>query len=102
MSPGPRRSEPKRLGGSLTRVLDEIGYGAAASGAVLLQRWREVVGEAAALHCEPLALRGRVLEVAADSPAWSQQLQLRRQEILEALERVLGQEAPAQIRFRVR
>lgn len=102
MSPGPRRSEPTRLARSLSRVLEELGHGAAAQAAVLMQRWEEVVGAEAAAHCEPLALRGRVLEVAADSPSWSQQLQLRREEILGALQRILGPEAPAELRLRVR
>lgn len=102
MSPGPRRSEPRRLAGSLSRVLEELGHGAAARGAVLMQRWEEVVGVEAARHCEPLVLRGRVLEVAADSPAWSQQLQLRREEILGALQAILGSDAPADLRLRVR
>lgn len=102
MSPRPRRGEPRRLAGSLSRVLDELGHGAAAKGAAVMQHWEEVVGAEAARHCEPVVLRGRVLEVAADSPAWSQQLQLRREEILVALQGILGSDAPADLRLRVR
>jgi len=42
-----------------------------------------------------------MLEVTVDSSVWSQHLQMRREEILDALRGELGADAPADLRFRV-
>ena len=63
--------------------------------------WEEAVGPEIAGHCQPSALRGGVLEISVDSSVWSQHLQMRRDQILEGLRRVLGDDAPADLRFRV-
>ena len=44
---------------------------------------------------------GEVLELEVDSPVWSQQLQLRKPELLAALERAFGADAPRELRFQV-
>jgi predicted nucleic acid-binding Zn ribbon protein len=64
--------------------------------------WEAAVGSEIAAHCQPSALRGGVLEVSVDSSVWSQHLQMRREEILDALRSELGADAPADLRFRLR
>jgi predicted nucleic acid-binding Zn ribbon protein len=68
----------------------------------LARGWEEAVGPEVADHCEPIAWRGPILELGVSSPVWAQHLQLRRPEILAALERLLGDAAPTDLRFRVR
>jgi predicted nucleic acid-binding Zn ribbon protein len=63
--------------------------------------WEEVVGSQVAGHSSPSALRGKTLEVGVDSSVWSQHLQMRREEILAGLRAVLGDDAPADLRFHV-
>jgi hypothetical protein len=46
-------------------------------------------------------MRGRVLEVAADSSVWRQELELRRAELLQTLGRAFGEAAPAELWLRV-
>lgn len=82
-------------------VLGDLGLEAAAAAFRVGQRWEEAVGPEVARHCRPVGLRGQVLEVMVESSVWSQQLQLRQPEILEALRRVLGDGAPTDLRFRV-
>ncbi len=100
---GPRGASdgPKRLGQLVETVLGELGFDSARSLARLCERWEAAVGSEIACHCRPTALRGPVLEVTVDSSAWCQQLQLRRPEILAALRRELGAEAPADLWLRV-
>ena len=98
----PRKSEPRRLGGAVHRVLAELGHGAETPAMRLLRCWPEVVGEALADHCEPVDLRGPVLDVAVPSPAWAQQVQLQKPRILAGLRERLGAEAPAELRCQVR
>ncbi len=97
--PGPR---PLRaVGSAIPRVLTELGLGSAAESLRVIEVWAEAVGPEAAGHAEPAALRGRVLEVAADSSAWAQHLQLRHDEILGSLRERLGEAAPHSLRIRV-
>jgi predicted nucleic acid-binding Zn ribbon protein len=96
-----RRSELEPLGPLVPRVLEELGFDALARVARVVERWDEAVGPEIARHCRPTAIRGETLEATVDSSAWCQQLQLRRPEILAALRRVLGSEAPADLRLRV-
>lgn len=96
-----RRSQPKAVGSLLGGVLDELGLEAAAHAFRVGERWAEAVGPEVASHCRPIGIRGGVLEVSADSSVWSQQLQLRHEEILASLRGLLGDDAPREMRFRV-
>jgi predicted nucleic acid-binding Zn ribbon protein len=95
------RREPALVGPAVARVLAELGHGSAAALLRVAARWPEAVGAELAARAEPVALRGRVLEVRVASSVWCQELQLRRGEILAGLARVLGPEAPGDVRFHV-
>jgi predicted nucleic acid-binding Zn ribbon protein len=82
-------------------VLGDLGLDASARVVRLAERWEEAVGGELAGHCRPTALYGEDLEVTADSSPWCQQASLRRVEILAALQRVTGADAPSGLRFRV-
>ncbi len=96
-----RRSQPTALGSLVPRVLGELGFAGTEAVLRIVERWEAAVGPEVARHCRPTALRGRVLEATVDSSVWCQQLQLRRGEILAALQRELGDEAPAELWLRV-
>lgn len=96
-----RRSRPTQVSELLERVLDDLGMEAAVRAHRVGQRWQEAVGPEVAAHCQPVGVRNGVLEARVESSVWAQQLQLRTPEILEALRRVLGDEAPTAVRFRV-
>lgn len=85
----------------MPRVLGDLGLEQAAAVVRIVDRWEAAVGSEIARHCRPTALRGRVLEASADSSVWCQQLQMRRAEILAALRRELGDEAPSDLWLRV-
>ena len=96
-----RKSRPEPWGAIVERVLKGFGAGDSGRGMRIAERWEEAVGAEIAAHCRPTALRGGVLEVTVDSSVWSQQLQLRGPEILEALRAVLPADAPSELWFRV-
>ena len=83
------------------RVLEDLGFGETSSLLQLEERWPAIVGEEVARHCRPTALRGRTLEATVDTSVWCQQLQLRVPELLAALRRELGEEAPGALWLRV-
>jgi len=95
------RRAPRPLGEFVHGVLDDLGLGNASALVRIAERWEAIVGVEVARHCQPALLRGRVLEATVDSSVWCQQLQLRSPEILAALRRELGPEAPADLWLRV-
>jgi len=99
---GPRRKgQPTAVGDIVGKVLGDLGLGGVARAHQIGAVWEQAVGAQVAAHCRPLGLRGEVLELEVDSPVWSQQLQLRKPELLAALERSLGADAPRELRFQV-
>ena len=82
-------------------MLEELGFDGAARILRIAERWEEAVGPEIARHCQPAALRDGMLEATVDSSAWCQELQLQRREILAALRRVAGDDAPAELWLRV-
>lgn len=98
---GRRRSQPKAVGTLIGQVLDDLGLEVASQAFRVGEQWAEAVGPEVAAHSRPVGLRGRVLEVSVDTSVWCQQLQMRRREILAALAARLGDDAPADLRFRV-
>lgn len=103
MRPRPprRRGRPTALSDVVGQVLGDLGLESVAKAHRIGLVWSSVVGEAIAAHCRPVGLRGEVLELVVDSPVWSQQLQMRKPEILAALARELGDAAPRELRFQV-
>jgi predicted nucleic acid-binding Zn ribbon protein len=95
------KGEPEAIGKLVPRVLRELGLDASARVVRVAERWEEAVGPEIASHSRPAALRGDRLEVSVDSSVWCQQLQLRAPEMLAALQRVLGDDAPCDLWFRV-
>ncbi len=96
-----RKGTPTPVADLVGLVLGELGLDAVAKAHQIGARWEEVVGKQVATHCRPLGIRGKILELEVDSPVWSQQLQLRKPELLAALSRVFGDDAPRELRFQV-
>lgn len=100
-SRAPRKHRPEALGSLVSRVIDDLGLDETALVTRVVASWEDAVGPEIASHCQPTALRGEVLEATVDSSVWCQQLQLRIPEILAALRRELGAEAPTGLWLKV-
>ena len=97
MSPGRSRrpnTPAQRVGALVPGVLRDLGLGESARALRIHERWREAVGDEVADHSRPAVLRDGVLEVHVDSSPWCQALRLRTPELLDALARTLGDDAP--------
>jgi predicted nucleic acid-binding Zn ribbon protein len=96
-----QRRAPEALGSLIPSVLRELGMDETARVLRIAERWEEALGPELARQCRPTALRGELLEASVSSSVWCQQLQLRAPEILAALRRVLGDDAPSKLRLHV-
>ncbi|MDH4161560.1 MAG: DUF721 domain-containing protein [Nitrospirota bacterium] len=63
--------------------------------------WDRCVGASIAAHAQPVMIRGKKLTVIVDSSAWMQQISLLRPEIMEKLNRSLGEEAVESIALKL-
>ena len=98
---GRRKGRFESVGDLVGQVLGDLGLDGVALAHRIGVHWEEIVGPQVAAHCRPLGIRGGVLELEVDSPVWSQQLQLRKPELLDRLGEHLGREAPQELRFQV-
>ena len=96
----PRRL-PERVGSLVPGVLHDLGLDESARALRIQDGWERAVGAEVASHCRPVALRNGVLEAHADSSAWCQTLRLRAPELLAALARALGDDAPRALWLRL-
>lgn len=81
---------PRRVADSLDRVASSLGAPSADVLTAVFNGWTDVVGEAVARHCRPLSLRGNVLVVGADEPAWAAELRWLEADLLARLAEVIG------------
>jgi predicted nucleic acid-binding Zn ribbon protein len=91
-----------RLGDLLTDALRSLVGPRRARQAAVLEAWAEVVGELRARHTKTAGIRGNVLVVTTDLPALSHELRLRRDALIEALNRRVGGAAIQDIQVVVR
>ena len=64
-------------------------------------QWKTMVGDAAAKHTRPAALRKGVLTVFVDTSGWLQQMTLQKRKTLKQLKRSFGKDRILGIHFRM-
>lgn len=79
------RSGARRVGSVIDRVLAGLGVDEVVDRHRVLVDWKRRVGDEVARATRPQRLDGDVLIVGVCSPAWMNELSLRRTEILKAL-----------------
>ncbi len=79
----------------LSRTLQKILAARGLSGRLdifrIIGQWEVLVGDVIARHTQPLSLKGKKLSVQVDSSVWMQQLSLLKPELIEKVNRGLGE-----------
>jgi predicted nucleic acid-binding Zn ribbon protein len=91
-----------RLGDLLSDAFRSLVGPRRARQAAVLDAWPEVVGEVRARHTRAAGIRGKALVVITDLPALSYEIRLRREALVEALNRRAGGRAIEDIQVVVR
>jgi predicted nucleic acid-binding Zn ribbon protein len=84
----------------LDGVLDNLGAGTRFREHLALMAWERVAGRVVASHSRAEAARDGVLIVATDTPAWAQELGMRRKDLLDRLASEVGDGVIRDIHFR--
>ncbi|MDQ4069222.1 MAG: DUF721 domain-containing protein [Actinomycetota bacterium] len=100
--PEPGGPPPRPVSASLEAVTRDVGGDGGPALVELIRRWPAVVGEQVAAHSKPLALRNRVLTIAADEPAWGAQLQWLEADLRARLDATLGPGLVTAVTVRIR
>ena len=96
------RPDPVPVSAALDRLTARLGAPAADALATVFTRWNEVVGPMVSAHAQPISLRGGVLLVAVDDPAWATQLRYLGASVVERLTALVGEGAVTRLEVRVR
>jgi predicted nucleic acid-binding Zn ribbon protein len=99
-------SSRRQTGGSaplsllLEGVMGDLDLGTKLKERLALRAWAQVAGRVVGAHTRAEAVRDGILIVATDTPAWAQELQMRREELLGRLETAVGKGVIADVHFR--
>jgi predicted nucleic acid-binding Zn ribbon protein len=63
--------------------------------------WSDAVGDHIAANATPAAVKGSLLIVHAESPAWIQQLHFLKQEMISKINQSLGEDLVKDIKFKI-
>lgn len=101
-----RKKRPKGPLTSVNEILGSVMTGLEMPGDIELKgkvflAWEEAVGDAAS-HTRPFRFRGSTLMVEITEPAWLTELSMRKADILNRLERAVGEKVVEDIRFEVK
>lgn len=94
---GPGARDPQLMSDVLARLLRDKGWTADVSVGGVIGRWREVVGDQVADHCQPETFEEKVLVVRADSTAWATQVRLLVPTLLRRLAEEVGEGVVEQV-----
>lgn len=93
------RDPPKRIRDLLPGAARRVGMdGDAVAAGAVFRDWRAIVGRHIADHAEPTSLRGGVLRVRADSPAWATEIGYLGEQIRAHVNDSAGRDLVAEVR----
>lgn len=90
--------DPLRLKHLLSDATGRLGIPSPEATGRVWSAWAEIVGPAVAAHAEPTSLRGGVLRVRADSPAWATEIGYLAEEIRARANAVTGRPLVSEVR----
>jgi predicted nucleic acid-binding Zn ribbon protein len=96
-SPGRDGRDPQPVADTLARLLRDRGWVQEVSVGGVIGRWRDVMGDQIADHCEPETFDAGILTVRTDSTAWATQVRLLVPQLLRRLADDVGEDVVREI-----
>ncbi len=101
-SPDQLDTGPRPLGAALEHVRRGLGMPPGGVVEAVFSGWSDLVGATVAAHAWPASLRGDLLVVNVDDPAWGSELRYRSQALLARIAQSVGRGSPTRMEVRVR
>jgi predicted nucleic acid-binding Zn ribbon protein len=98
--PGAR--DPRLIGDSLPDVTKRLGLAKPNVLTAVFAHWNAVVGSPLCEHVTPIGLRGSVLTVEVDEPAWATQLRFLHDDVVTRVNEATGHQSVTELVVRVR
>lgn len=89
----------KDIKSTLNQTISELGLKKGIEGAKVLTCWSQVAGNKVAQHTHAYRIKKDTLFVTTSSPVWAQELSLIKQELVNKINKRLGEERINDIRF---
>ena len=90
--------EPMSMSASVEAMLRRMGWTETVEVAAVTARWREVIGDQIADHCEPVSFEEGVLTLRASSTAWATQLTLMAGQVRHRINEEFGREVVRELK----
>ena len=97
-SPGKDARDPRLVSDTLAALVRDRGWTEDVSVGGVIGRWRDLVGDQVADHCEPEAFEDGVLTVRTDSTSWATNLKLLVPQLLRRLADDVGEDVVREVR----
>jgi predicted nucleic acid-binding Zn ribbon protein len=97
-SPGKDGRDPRLVSDTLAALVRDRGWTQDLSVGGVIGRWRDVVGDQVADHCEPETFEDGVLTVRTDSTSWATNLKLLAPQLLRRLADDVGEGVVTEVR----
>lgn len=95
---GAHPRDPQTVASTLAVLLRDRGWTQDVSIGGVVGRWRDVVGDQLADHCEPETFENGILTVRTDSTAWAQQLKALSSQLVQRLAVDVGEGVVREVR----
>ena len=89
----------QHIGGALKKLIKTAGLEKGIAQQKALEIWSETVGETVSKNTEPISIEHGILSIKTTTPAWRQELQFQKKEIIEKLNKKLNKKLIKDIRF---
>ncbi|MCA9194922.1 MAG: DUF721 domain-containing protein [Planctomycetales bacterium] len=97
----PSRYQPKTMGACVKRLMARKGYGEIRSAGELEETWQNLLGDSLAQHCHMGNITRGVLTVYVSDSAISQELSMRKSQILRELQKSYTAGTVKDLRIRI-
>ena len=89
--------DPQPMSDAVDTLLHRMGWTEQVEVAAVTARWREVVGDSIADHCDPLGFEDGKLTVRASSSAWATQLTIMAGQVRHRINEEFGRDIVAEL-----
>ena len=95
------KKRPERIDGLVKDLIKKLDERSIPTSDAVIKAWGEIVGRKARVHTKPTSLRKKKLVINVDGSTWLYELTLKKDDLIRALKKRLGEDKIQEIQFRI-